>query len=112
MSVFMAGFLVTMVPGLITGWVVGGIVGWVMRRDSYCRHPVPVMVPVFGERVSPPVAPPVIHVHVHPDAALCEGCSPARVVEGRVVDRPAVGGHRRFTNTGTGMTGRGYPATR
>lgn len=101
MSVFLAGFLVTLIPGLITGWVLAGLMGWAMRRDDYCRHrvPAPVMARGIGERVSPPVAPIVVTVRVLPETALPEGWSPARVVEGRVVH-------------GTTMTSRGCLTTR
>ncbi|MGB6165770.1 MAG: hypothetical protein WCF33_05305 [Pseudonocardiaceae bacterium] len=114
MSVFMAGVVVMLVPGLVTGWVLAGVLGWVMRRHDYCRHrvPAPVMVRVVGERVSPAVVPTVITVHVHPDAALAQRWSSARVVEGRVLDFPTGDGDRRFTHQETRMTRRGYRAAR
>jgi hypothetical protein len=114
MSVFMAGVVVMLVPGLITGWVLAGVMGWVMRRHDYCRHrvPAPVMVPVVGGRVSPSIAPTVITVHVHPDTALTPGWSSARVVEGRVLSFPTRDGNRRFTSPETAMTMRGYSTTR
>ena len=78
MAVFLAGVLVTLVPGLVTGWVVGGLVGWVMRRDDCCRHPRPGPVMV-------PLVPSVIAVCVRPDTGFSPGWPAVRLVEGRVL---------------------------
>lgn len=114
MSVFMAGVVVALVPGLVTGWVLAGLLGWAMRRDSYCRHrvPAPVMVAVVGERVAPSVAPTVVTVRVHPSAVLPQDWSPARVVAGRVLDLPTQGADRRLTRQETAMMRRGHRAIR
>jgi hypothetical protein len=114
MSVFMAGVVVALVPGLITGWVLAGLLGWAMRWDDYCRHrvPAPVMAGVVGERVPPPVTPTVVTVHVHPSAELLRDWSPARVVAGRVLDLPTQGADRRLTRQETALLRRGHRAIR
>jgi hypothetical protein len=74
MTAFLAGVMLSILPGLITGWIVWGLVGASMAANSHCRHPhsiptaitPPAVHVVAAERVmpAPPPPPPVVNVWV------------------------------------------------
>jgi hypothetical protein len=39
MTTFLSGVMLSITPGLITGWIGWSVVGGLMNRYSYCRHP-------------------------------------------------------------------------
>lgn len=40
MSAFLLGIVLSILPGLITGWIGWSAMGSLMHRSSYCRHPI------------------------------------------------------------------------
>ncbi len=70
MAEFFIGMVLTMLPGMITGYLLFIPVGVLMRRDDYCRHPqrastavpAPSPVPAVAQRVTQP--PVVVNLHL------------------------------------------------
>lgn len=93
MTVFMAGMLGGVIPGLMFGTVLFTVAGWFTARDSYCRHrysepePLPLAAPppvrVAADRVPAPT-PVVVNVVIpglpQPAPVMWPG-----VVEGQIV---------------------------
>jgi hypothetical protein len=65
MAEFLLGVVLSITPGLITGWIIWSIIGGLMNHYSYCRHPA-------SEQITVAASIPAIvqRVHTEPSAVF------------------------------------------